>query len=96
MLVRTLPHASPGSRRPAQTIGVRVNGKTVSEYSTADMIFSIAHYIARMTEFVTLYPGDVIWMGCDGATLPALKAGDLVEIVNDSLGVLANRVTKEA
>lgn len=80
----------------AQTIGVRVNGKTVSEYSTAGMIFTIEHYIARMTEFVTLHPGDVIWMGCDGPTLPALNPGDLVEVVNDSLGVLDNRVTKDA
>jgi 2-keto-4-pentenoate hydratase/2-oxohepta-3-ene-1,7-dioic acid hydratase in catechol pathway len=90
------PFVVDGIDPMAQTIGVRVNGKTVSEYSTANMIFSIAHYIARMTEFVTLYPGDVIWMGCDGPTLPALKSGDLVEVVNDSLGVLANRVTKEA
>ncbi|MDO9404146.1 MAG: fumarylacetoacetate hydrolase family protein [Polaromonas sp.] len=89
------PFVVDGIDPMAQTIGVRVNGKTVSEYSTAGMIFSIAHYIARMTEFVTLHPGDVIWMGCDGPTLPALLPGDVVEVVNDSLGVLSNRVTKE-
>jgi 2-keto-4-pentenoate hydratase/2-oxohepta-3-ene-1,7-dioic acid hydratase in catechol pathway len=79
----------------AQTIGVRVNGKLVTEYSTAGMIFSTVHYLVRMTEFVTLHPGDVIWMGCDGPTLPALKEGDVVEVVNDALGVLSNRVTRE-
>jgi hypothetical protein len=36
----------------------------------------------------------VIWLGCDGPTLPALEAGDLVEVVNDAIGVLANRVVK--
>jgi 2-keto-4-pentenoate hydratase/2-oxohepta-3-ene-1,7-dioic acid hydratase in catechol pathway len=30
----------------------------------------------------------------DWATEPALKTGDLVEVVNDAIGVLANRVTR--
>ncbi len=80
----------------AQRIGVRINGRTVSEYETKNMIFSLAHYIARMTRYVTLYPGDVLWMGCDGPTLPALEHGDLVEVVNDAIGVLTNRVVRES
>lgn len=75
-----------------QVIEVRVNGRTVSSYSTKGMIFSVAHFIARMSRYVTLHPNDVIWFGCDGATEPALKPGDLVEVVNDAMGVLANRV----
>jgi 2-keto-4-pentenoate hydratase/2-oxohepta-3-ene-1,7-dioic acid hydratase in catechol pathway len=78
----------------AQRIAVRINGRTVSEYETGNMIFSLAHYIARMTRYVTLCPGDVIWMGCDGPTIPALQDGDLVEVVNDAIGVLANRVVR--
>jgi len=77
-----------------QVIEVRVNGRTVSSYSTGNMIFGVAQYIARMSRYVTLHPDDVIWMGCDGATEPALQAGDLVEVVNDAIGVLANRVTR--
>jgi 2-keto-4-pentenoate hydratase/2-oxohepta-3-ene-1,7-dioic acid hydratase in catechol pathway len=77
-----------------QTITVRVNGKEASAYSTSGAIFGLQHYIARMSAFVTLHPGDVIWLGCDGPTLPALNAGDLVEVVNDAIGVLANRVVK--
>ena len=79
----------------AQTIDVRINGKTVSSYSTSGMIFGVAHYIATMSRYLTLHPGDVIWFGCDGATLPALQPGDLVEVVNEHIGVLANRVTRE-
>ena len=79
----------------AQKIGVRVNGRMATEYSTGNMIFSLQHYIARMTRYVTLYPGDVIWMGCDGPTLPALEHGDVVEVVNDAIGVLTNRVVRE-
>lgn len=80
----------------AQQIDVRVNGKTVSSYNTAGMIFGVAHYIATMSRYLTLYPGDVIWFGCDGATVPALQAGDLVEVVNEHIGVLANRVARAA
>jgi 2-keto-4-pentenoate hydratase/2-oxohepta-3-ene-1,7-dioic acid hydratase in catechol pathway len=78
-----------------QTIEVRVNGRTVSSYSTALMIFSVRHYLARMSRYLTLHPGDVVWFGCDGPTEPALQPGDLVEVVNDAIGVLANRVVQE-
>jgi 2-keto-4-pentenoate hydratase/2-oxohepta-3-ene-1,7-dioic acid hydratase in catechol pathway len=78
----------------AQTIEVRLNGKTVSSYQTKDMIFSVAHYISRMSSYLTLHPGDVIWFGCDGPTVPALQHGDLVEVVNETIGVLANRVVR--
>lgn len=77
-----------------QTIEVRVNGKTVSSYSTRNMIFSVAQYLARMSKYVTLHRGDIVWFGCDGATLPALQDGDLVEVTNEAIGVLANRVVR--
>src|SRR6185312_16030822 len=54
---------------------VRVNGKEDLRFKTNDMIFGIAHYIAEMTKYLTLYPGDVIWMGTDG-TSPDLVGGD--------------------
>jgi len=75
-----------------QVIEVRVNGRTVSSYNTSDMIFSVAHFISRMSRYLTHHPNDVIWFGCDGPTEPALKPGDLAEVVNDAIGVLANRV----
>jgi 2-keto-4-pentenoate hydratase/2-oxohepta-3-ene-1,7-dioic acid hydratase in catechol pathway len=79
-----------------QRIAVRLNGRVVSEYDTAAMIFDVAHYIARMTRYVTLYPGDVVWFGCDGPTEPALTDGDTVEVVNEAIGVLRNPVAREA
>jgi 2-keto-4-pentenoate hydratase/2-oxohepta-3-ene-1,7-dioic acid hydratase in catechol pathway len=78
-----------------QVIEVRVNGRTVSSYNTSGMIFSVAHFISRMSRYLTLHPNDVIWFGCDGPTEPALKPGDLVEVVNDAIGVLANKVVAE-
>jgi len=82
---------------PAQLqIDVRINGRTVSSYSTAGMIFGVAHYIATMSRYLTLHPGDVIWFGCDGPTVPALQPGDLVEVSCPQIGVLANRVARGA
>jgi 2-keto-4-pentenoate hydratase/2-oxohepta-3-ene-1,7-dioic acid hydratase in catechol pathway len=78
-----------------QTIEVRINGRSVSSYHTGGMIFGVAHYIARMSRYVTLHPGDVIWFGCDGPTVPALEPGDLVEVANPAIGVLANRVRRD-
>jgi 2-keto-4-pentenoate hydratase/2-oxohepta-3-ene-1,7-dioic acid hydratase in catechol pathway len=80
----------------AQAIEVRINGRTVSSYSTRGMIFSVAQYLSRMSRYLTLHPGDVIWFGCDGPTVPALRPGDLVEVVNEAIGVLANRVAAAA
>ena len=48
-----------------------------------------------MSRYITLYPGDVVWFGCDGPTVPALKPGDLVEVVNEAIGVLGNPVVGE-
>ena len=86
-----VPRIDPG----AQKIEVRINGATVSSYNTRDMIFGVAHYLSRMSRYVTLHPGDVVWFGCDGPTVPALEPGDLVEVVNEAIGVLANRVVRQ-
>ena len=77
-----------------QQIDVHINGKTVSSYNTKAMIFSVAQYLSRMSRYVTLHPGDIVWFACDGPTLPALQAGDLVEVANEAIGVLANRVVR--
>ena len=48
-----------------------------------------------MTKYLTLYPGDVIWMGTDG-TSPDLVHGDVVEVELTGLGVLRNPFVREA
>ena len=78
-----------------QVIEVRINGRTVSSYNTSGMIFGVAHFLSRMSRYMTLHPGDVVWFACDGATLPALQEGDLVEVENAAIGVLSNRVVRE-
>jgi 2-keto-4-pentenoate hydratase/2-oxohepta-3-ene-1,7-dioic acid hydratase in catechol pathway len=36
----------------------------------------------------------VVWLGCDGACEPDLKAGDVVEIENAAIGTLRNPVER--
>jgi 2-keto-4-pentenoate hydratase/2-oxohepta-3-ene-1,7-dioic acid hydratase in catechol pathway len=73
---------------------IRVNGREDLRFKTNDMIFGIAHYIAVMTKYLTLYPGDVIWMGTDG-TSPDLVDGDVVEVELTGIGVLRNPFVRE-
>ncbi len=86
------PFVVPGLDPMNQVIEVKVNGQTASSYNTSAMIFGAAHYIARMSRYLTLQVGDVIWFGCDGPTVPALKNGDIVEVSSAALGVLRNRI----
>ena len=79
-----------------QRVLVRIDGRVVADYDTGAMIFSVAHYVARMTRYVTLHPGDVIWLGTDGATEPPLRPGQVVEVEDAAIGVLRSPVVAEA
>lgn len=76
------------------TVGVKVNGKVVSEYDTGKMLFSAQTYISQISKYMTLWPGDVVWLGTDNATLPDLQDGDVCEIFQEDIGVLRNPVTR--
>jgi len=71
----------------------RVNGRETERFHTNHMIFGIADFIAAITSVSTLHPGDVIWMGTDGAS-PNLVPGDVVEIEITGIGTLRNRFVK--
>lgn len=83
------PWIETGVDLDAMETTIRLNGKEDLRFKTNDMIFGIAHYIAAMTKYLTLYPGDVIWMGTDG-TSPDLVHGDVVEVELTGIGVLRN------
>jgi 2-keto-4-pentenoate hydratase/2-oxohepta-3-ene-1,7-dioic acid hydratase in catechol pathway len=73
---------------------VRLNGAIVSEFPTNDMVFGVARYISEITRFITLFPGDVIWMGAEAPTRD-MVAGDHVEIDIDGIGTLSNPIVAE-
>jgi 2-keto-4-pentenoate hydratase/2-oxohepta-3-ene-1,7-dioic acid hydratase in catechol pathway len=55
------------------------------------MIFDTATYIAEVSKYCTIEPGDVMWMGTDGVP-ENIKPGDSVEIEIAGIGVLRNKV----
>ena len=74
---------------------VRLNGVARTSFATNHMLFSIAHFIHVTSQYCTLLPGDVMWMGTDG-TSPDVKSGDLVEVEISGIGTLRNRFVREA
>jgi 2-keto-4-pentenoate hydratase/2-oxohepta-3-ene-1,7-dioic acid hydratase in catechol pathway len=73
---------------------VRVNGAVTTNFRANEMLYNILVYIAAMTRYLTLYPGDVIWMVTDGKS-PALKAGDVVEVEITGIGCPRNPFVAE-
>ena len=73
---------------------VRLNSAVVSEFATNNMVFGVATYISAMTRYLTLHPGDMIWMGTDGATQD-MKPGDVCAVEISGIGVLTNPIVNE-
>ena len=71
-------------------VRTRVNGRERQNYPVSDMIFGPASLVERLSRDMTLEPGDVIACGTSLGALP-VKAGMLVEVEIDGIGVLANR-----
>ena len=47
-----------------------------------------------MTRYLTLYPGDIVWMGTDGAT-QNMTVGDTVDVEISGIGTLSNPIIAE-
>lgn len=79
----------PGNLR----LWLTVNGKTMQDGNTKNLIFSLPFLVSYLSQFMTLLPGDVITTGTPagvGLGLKPnpiyLKAGDVVELGIDGLG----------
>jgi 2-keto-4-pentenoate hydratase/2-oxohepta-3-ene-1,7-dioic acid hydratase in catechol pathway len=82
-------------------IRTRVNGVTMQQSNTRDMIFPIAELIEFLSGSTTLEPGTLILTGTPegvgmGRKPPVyLKAGDVVECEIEGIGILRNPVVEE-
>ncbi|TKC10104.1 fumarylacetoacetate hydrolase family protein [Pedobacter polaris] len=70
-----------------------VNGKTLQDGNTSNLIFNVPFMISYISQFMTLLPGDVITTGTPAGvglgqkpTPWYLKPGDVVELGIDGLG----------
>ncbi|MFJ2608300.1 MULTISPECIES: fumarylacetoacetate hydrolase family protein [unclassified Streptomyces] len=77
----------------AQTTTLRVNGETRAAFATGDMVFDPFAYIVAITRYLTMHPGDVLWMGAEAVC--AIAPGDTVDIEIGGIGVLSNPVHPE-
>ena len=75
-------------------VTITLSERVVGDYDVKSAIFGVREYISDMSRYLTLVPGDVLWMGTDGAT-ENMKDGDLVEVEISDIGVLRNRVVWE-
>lgn len=75
-------------------IRTRLNGKIKQESSTVNQIWSVAELIEFITTCMTLLPGDVVATGTPSGVGP-MKAGDVVEISIEGIGVLKNPVRNQ-
>ncbi len=76
------------------TTTVRRNGEVDAHFATGDMIFDPYDFIVEITKYITLHPGDVLWMGADGNT--PMDVGDVIDIEISGIGILSNTVVGEA
>jgi 2-keto-4-pentenoate hydratase/2-oxohepta-3-ene-1,7-dioic acid hydratase in catechol pathway len=69
----------------------RLNGETVQKQTTGDLIFDCPSIVSRISGWVTLLAGDLIYTGTPGSTRK-MSAGDVVEVELENVGVLRNPV----
>lgn len=91
-----LPAGATGLR-----IQCRLNGETLQDANTRDMIFDVATLVSACSEAMALQPGDIIITGTPSGVGMArkpqvwLKAGDVCEVEVEQLGVLRNHIVDE-
>ena len=69
----------------------RLNGEIVQQQYTSDLVFDCPAIVSRISGWVTLNPGDVIYTGTPGST-KKMSPGDVVEVELEGVGVLRNPV----
>lgn len=98
------PHLVTADEIPnpnALQIKTVLNGETVQDWNTSDMIFDVPHLIEFLSGSTTLMAGTVILTGTPQgvgmARTPPLwmKAGDIVQVEIENIGVLENPVVDE-
>ena len=83
-------------------LGCSINGETVQDSRTSDLIFSVPRLIAELSGIVTLYPGDIIFTGTPSGVGMArkpprfLSAGATLETWIEGIGRMRNRITAGA
>jgi 2-keto-4-pentenoate hydratase/2-oxohepta-3-ene-1,7-dioic acid hydratase in catechol pathway len=93
-----VPAGEVGDLRDGLRVQTRVNGETVQDGRTDEMVYTVGDTLALISRTFTLRPGDLLATGTPSgvgyARTPPwlLQPGDVVEVEVDRLGVLRNTV----
>ena len=74
------------------SLSLSLNGETVQNSNTSDMIFGVAEIVSYMSHFMTLLPGDIIATGTPSGVGMGMKPqrflieGDVMELEVEGLG----------
>lgn len=71
-----------------------LNGKTMQQGRTSQMIFKIPFLISYVSSVMTLEPGDLILTGTPAGIAP-MKPGDIIEVEIEQVGILTNQVVED-
>ncbi len=74
-------------------VETRVNGSVVQSGEFSELLFDPNVIVSYVSQYMTLYPGDVIYTGTPGHT-SSLKPGDVVEVEIPGIGILRNRIAE--
>jgi 2-keto-4-pentenoate hydratase/2-oxohepta-3-ene-1,7-dioic acid hydratase in catechol pathway len=74
-------------------ITTRLDGRTVQDGRTSQMVFGVADLVAYVSSAFTLLPGDVILTGTPAGVGP-VREGQRVEVEIEGLGTLSNPVVR--
>ena len=93
-----VPAAEVGDLRDGLRVRTRVNGTTVQDGTTDQMVYTVGETLAHISRTFTIEPGDLLATGTPSgvgyARTPPwlLQPGDVVEVEVDRLGTLRNTV----
>ncbi|MER7180693.1 fumarylacetoacetate hydrolase family protein [Streptomyces hyaluromycini] len=93
-----VPAGDVGDLRDGLRVRTRVNGTTVQDASTSQMIHHVGETLAHISRTLTLRPGDLLATGTPSgvgyARTPPwlLRPGDAVEVEVERLGILRNTI----
>jgi 2-keto-4-pentenoate hydratase/2-oxohepta-3-ene-1,7-dioic acid hydratase in catechol pathway len=88
------PYIVSGLNYDDLMLTLRLNGEVRQKESTKLMIHDVATTVSYISKYITLQPGDLIYTGTHGKT-ESIKAGDVVEVELEGVGVLRNPVAAE-
>ncbi|OUM39418.1 fumarylacetoacetate hydrolase family protein [Arthrobacter sedimenti] len=93
-----VPASEVGDLRAGLQVQTRVNGETVQDGNTTEMVYTVGETLAHISRTFTLRPGDLLATGTPSgvgyARTPQwlLQPGDVVEVEVEKIGTLRNSI----